>query len=302
MGRYARCNSPSTSMTTLSANSIGIALSFLRTFFRLEISHRPLTKERNSSPLSLSRHNESSSDVSVLDKAFSVRDTHSLSHLQRGDSRGVGHRDDDVWLESRLLEFLHGGVGEVLAHCHTCSVDADTIDGGIGSSKVDKLKDVGRESSGLADLTPDESVSSDDDSLSSLDVLPSRETAGLSNNALAGNEVVGSTSGSGSSGQSRRSDTVGVSESNQTETGEHTDTGVGSSAGLHEVTDSVEDILLVDTELAGSLKVVGEDVEKDLGVRVGVDVSVSVGVKVLSQRGGVDKVTILRSVRGFGGR
>jgi len=55
----------------------------------------------------------------------------------------------------------------------------------------------------------------------------------------------------------------------------------------------VENILFVDTELSSLLQVVCENVEEELGVRVGVDVSVGIGIKELSQGWGVDEVTVL---------
>ena len=47
-------------------------------------------------------------------------------------------------------------------------------------------------------------------------------------------------------------------------------------------------------ELSSLLKVVGKDVEHELGVRVGVDMPVSLGVECLPESGGVDQVTVLQ--------
>lgn len=46
-------------------------------------------------------------------------------------------------------------------------------------------------------------------------------------------------------------------------------------------------------ELPSLLQVVGKDVKHKLRVRVGVDVSVRVGIKELTERRGVDEVSIL---------
>jgi hypothetical protein len=46
-------------------------------------------------------------------------------------------------------------------------------------------------------------------------------------------------------------------------------------------------------ELPSLLEVIGKDVEHKLGVRVGVDMPVGLGVKSLPQSGGVDQVSVL---------
>jgi hypothetical protein len=55
----------------------------------------------------------------------------------------------------------------------------------------------------------------------------------------------------------------------------------------------VENILLIDTEFTGLLKVVGKNIQEELRVRVGVDVSMSIGIKELSELRGVDEITVL---------
>ena len=221
-----------------------------------------------------------------------------LSELKGRDSRGVRDWDDNVRHQASRLELLLGGLGEVLSHSHTSPVDTNTVDGRVRSSKVDKLENVGGEGGRFANLSSGHSTSSDDDGLSGSDVLPVGEAGCLGDDALRCDEEVFSASSSGSSGHSDGSDAVRVSERDQSETSEHTDAGVCTGACSHEVSNGVENILFVDTELAGLLQVVGEDVEKELGVRIGVDMSVRVGVKELPERRRVDEVTILKvSVR-----
>ena len=84
-----------------------------------------------------------------------------------------------------------------------------------------------------------------------------------------------------------------VAERDETEAREHCDTGISTLALLHEIANGSEDILLVDTELAGLLELVGEDVKEELGVRGGVDVSVRFGVHEAEQARRVDHVSIL---------
>jgi hypothetical protein len=50
---------------------------------------------------------------------------------------------------------------------------------------------------------------------------------------------------------------------------------------FHQLADGSEDVVLVDTVLAGLLQVVGEDVEEDLGIRVGVDMTVCVVIEII---------------------
>jgi hypothetical protein len=54
-----------------------------------------------------------------------------------------------------------------------------------------------------------------------------------------------------------------------------------------------EDIVLVNTEFARLLQVIGQYVEKKLAVAVGVDVSVCIVVEVVSKVGSVDEVAVL---------
>lgn len=61
----------------------------------------------------------------------------------------------------------------------------------------------------------------------------------------------------------------------------------------HEITDRREDVLLVDAELSSFLEVVGEDIQEKLGVAVGVDMTMGIGVEELFERGCVDEVTVL---------
>lgn len=53
-------------------------------------------------------------------------------------------------------------------------------------------------------------------------------------------------------------------------------------------------------ELSSLLEIVGKDVEHELRVRVGVDMSVSLGVECLPESGGVDQVTVLQISMGMG--
>jgi len=62
----------------------------------------------------------------------------------------------------------------------------------------------------------------------------------------------------------------------------------------HEISNGGEDVLLVDSHLAGLLEVVGEDVEKELRIGIGVDVSVSVRVEEVAKLFDVGEVSVLK--------
>lgn len=177
------------------------------------------------------------------------------------------------------LELLPDLLGEQVSHGHPRPVDRDAVDGRVRSGKVDVLEDVGRERLGRGALPSRDTASGGDDGLSRSDVLPVGKAERVGADRLGGEEVVLASLGAVSLSESDGSDTVGVPEGNESETGDHGRAGVGSRDLRHEVPDGGEDVLLVDSELAGLLEVVGKDVEQELRVRVGVDVPVSVRVE-----------------------
>lgn len=127
------------------------------------------------------------------------------------------------------------------------------------------------------------------------DVLPIAETARVGNDALAREHVVsaGSAAKRFARGHAYGANAIGVSERDDPETSEHGDTCVRALALLHKAADRGEDILLVDTELARLLQVVGKDVQQELRVGGRVDVPMSGGIHGLEQRLSVNKVPIL---------
>lgn len=129
------------------------------------------------------------------------------------------------------------------------------------------------------------------------DILPVGEAEGVSDDAFAREQMVGSLSSIFGDArprrESHRSDSVRVPERNKSKASNHGRASVGARTLSHEVSDGGEDVLLVDSDLARLLKVVGEDVEEQLRVRVGVDVSVGFGIKEGPQLLGVGKVTVL---------
>lgn len=88
-----------------------------------------------------------------------------------------------------------------------------------------------------------------------------------------------------------------VTEGHDSESCQHGNTGVSSLSTLVDILQGGENILLVDTELSGLLESGGEDVQENLRVGGGVDVTVGLVVKVATELVGVDQVTVLWIVR-----
>ena len=123
-----------------------------------------------------------------------------------------------------------------------------------------------------------------------LDVLPIGEAARVCDDALARKQPVFAWASPKCfpRAHTERPDAVRVAERDNSEAGEHSDARVRALDLLHEAADGVEDILLVDAELARLLEVIGEDVEEELRVGGGVDVSVRDMVHVVEQGGSID--------------
>lgn len=86
-----------------------------------------------------------------------------------------------------------------------------------------------------------------------------------------------------------------IAKRNDAKAGEHGDARVGAVTLLHEFGNGSKDVVRVDTEFAGLLQIVGEDVEEEFGIGIGVDVSMSVVVEVVAEVRGVDEVAVLLS-------
>jgi len=67
-------------------------------------------------------------------------------------------------------------------------------------------------------------------------------------------------------------------------------------ADIKDTLDGGEDILLVDTELASLLQVVGKDVKEKLRIGISVAVAMSILIQELAQLIGVDKISVLLNV------
>ena len=93
--------------------------------------------------LGLSRCDEGSTDVLVLDKADTIRDTGLPAVADRGIEAGVRHADDDVCIDWVLLR-------EELACAHAGIVYGCAVDDGIRTCEVNILKYTGGVLLGIA--------------------------------------------------------------------------------------------------------------------------------------------------------
>lgn len=140
-------------------------------------------------------------------------------------------------------------------------------------------------------------------------VLPPAEPKRIRYHALTRKQVVGPSVRSLHRALPRcetdRSDPVRVPKGDEPEPCDHHGTSVGSDDLGHGVSDGGEDVFFIDSDLARLLEVVGEDVEQELRVRVGVDVSVGVRVEEPTELFSVVEVSVLREAtqtrRGEGG-
>jgi hypothetical protein len=80
-------------------------------------------------------------------------------------------------------------------------------------------------------------------------------------------------------------------------TSNHSNTGISSMADVVDTLDGSENILLVDTDLASLLQVVGKDVEQQLRVRVGVDMAMGILIHERTELVSIDQVSVLRGVQ-----
>lgn len=234
------------------------------------------------SPHLLTGHDEGSTDVAVLDETFSVRQTQLLSRLQRRHTAGVRDRYHHINLEVLLGKHALDFDSQRRSHRHARAVDGDTVEDRVGSGEVDVLENVGSKRPGRDDLSHGYRRPSDDDGLTRADVLPFGKSQRVGDNALTGHDVVIPVAVFRlSAAVTAGADAVGIPEGDDSESCEHGDTSVRALGVFHQLADGSEDVVLVDTVLAGLLQVVGEDVEEDLGIRVGVDMTVCVVIEII---------------------
>jgi len=235
-----------------------------------------------------------------------------------------GNDDIDIVVGSKLLQDL---IGKGLTHGQTALVDRDAVHDGIGTREVDVLKDTGGEAGiGNQLASGHVSVLVDNDGLTGLEILKVGEAATIANNTLRGKHVVRALGGL-TLGKANGTNTIRVTETDDSKsyisspdnvllalvqlhakllssacsllfclTSNHGNTSVTAVADIKDTLDGGEDILLVDTELASLLQVVGKDVKEKLRIGISVAVAMSILIQELAQLIGVDKISVLLNV------
>lgn len=194
-------------------------------------------------------------------------------------------------------------MGKLLAHVLPAAVHRDSIHDGIWAGEVNILEDIGGISLLLHNLVElGLSVLLDEYSLSRENILEVAETQLTESNALGSEHVVDATlEGRGGTGSHNEgADTIFVTEGQDAETSNHGSDGPTTLAPLVRLLEGTEDVVCVDTGLAGLVQGVGEDVEHQLAVRVGVYMTVSLLVEIVAQSGSVDEVTVVRKADAVG--
>jgi hypothetical protein len=172
--------------------------------------------------LLLAGHDESPSNITVLDKGLTVRNAELLSQAECRHLGGAGNRDDEIdGLHNVFAQLLQHGIGEGQSHVLSRPINRDSIHHGVGTGKVDKLEDIGRVVQRRYDLAEiGLAALGDDDSLAGLDVDVVRVLQLVKSDTFAGEHVVHSASRSVrlSRSQDQRPDPMGVAESDDSKT------------------------------------------------------------------------------------
>ena len=114
------------------------------------------------------------------------------------------------------------------------------------------------------------------------DILPFRETTSIGDDTLTCDDIV--IVGAGLAGRhSNGSDTIGITECYYPEACQHGDAGVCTLGLSHKSANGLEYVLFINPELARLLEIVGEDVEQQLGIGRGVDMTVGISIHEVEQ-------------------
>lgn len=128
-----------------------------------------------------------------------------------------------------------------------------------------------------------------------VDVFPVTETKSIANDTFTRHEVIPTSLDllTLPPSPSHRPNSVGVTESNDSESSDHSGARVGARSGLHDFPNGTENVVGVDTEFAGLLEGIREEVEEEFRVRGSVDVSVSVVIHVVMEVRSIGEVSVL---------
>lgn len=179
----------------------------------------------------------------------------------------------------------------------------DSIHDGIRAGEVNILEDIGGVSLLLNNLVELRlPVLLDEHGLSREDILEVAEAQLTESNALGSEHVVDTAfeGGGGTRSHNEGADAILVAEGEDTEASNHSSDGPATLAPLVRLLEGTEDVVGVDTGLAGLVQGVGKDVEHQLAVRVGVHMTMGLLVEIAAQGGSVDEVTVVSEADAVG--
>ena len=135
----------------------------------------------------------------------------------------------------------------------------------------------------------------DDDSLTGENVLDVAETVLAERDRLGSHHVVHAAFDLGRLALTNDhwANTIGIPETDKTETSKHGSAGPTTLALLVHALKSKETVGRVDTGLSSLVELVGKDVQHELAVALGVDVAMGFLVQIAPKLGSVDEVTIV---------
>jgi hypothetical protein len=253
----------------------------------------------------LSGQDECPVDVAVLDEAVGER----LSELLRDDGGGgiarFGDGDNDVYFADALLaEHLADLVGQPGAHVLAAGVDRDAVHDSVGPREVDVLKNIGSITLGWDYLVELRCAALlDEDGLTGKDVPEVAEAQLAEGDALRGEHVVNAALDGGrrAAAHDEGTDTVRITEGQDTKTGQHSSYSPTSLAALVGLGQGAEDVINVDASLASLVQSASKHIEHKLAVRVGVDMAVGLPIQVIAQIRGIDQVAVVGEADAVGG-
>ena len=219
----------------------------------------------------LPRHDESAAHVAVFHKCLAVGDAQQVRQLGGAGAAGFRNGDDHVNLVGR-----HGGddaLGQGLAQVQAGLVDRDAVQHRVGPGEVNKFKNTGLELRACgAHLRMHLALQVHKHSFSGLDVALIAVARAFQSHGLAGHHH-----GVLAAAQAQGANAKGVSEGQQAVAGDQRHHGIRALDALVHAAHGFKHVLRLERQATGGFfQLVGQHIEQDLGVALGVYVAVVV--------------------------
>src|SRR3989344_650925 len=247
----------------------------------------------------LAGHDEGAADIAVLDETLTVRQGEFVRHLQGGGARGIRDRNHDVNINVRpdALDL----VGQAFAHAQPRLVHVDAVYHRVGTGHVHELEDARRVHRLLgALLAVHLAVHIHDDALARRDVAYQIESHDIERDRLRGEHVLRPLVGLALA-EHQRADAVRVAEGEYAVARDQHGDSIGAAAAPVHGGHGAEQVIRRETQLRHGLQLVRENIEQDLGIRIGVDVAQVLAVQLVLQLIGIREITVVRQRQAIGG-